>query len=87
MIKPINELEFKYTPEGMTSEEFKRLLSTTYNEALENGEEWLIKVIDLLKNMICNMHCENKHEWFHIGNMESNFRFALGSLRGEINEY
>lgn len=85
MTIPVNKLEFKNTPEGMTSEELKELLLTPYGEALAKGEEWLINSIELLKSMIDDICYENDHEWFHIGNMESNFRFTLGVLRGEVN--
>ncbi len=87
----INKLDYSNyeMPCNINEDELKQILSCCYNDAIQLSAEELINRINMLKEfIIINKKVENYRleEWYCVGNMESNYRYALSIVLGEVNE-
>lgn len=76
-------------PDGIEIDGLKEILKCNFTEAIQLSEAEIIKRIEILKNMIMSnrmLKAGNNNEWYMIGNMESNYRYALSVVRDEVNE-
>lgn len=85
----VDELDYsKYKlPYDISEDDFRRILKCSYEEAISLTEYELIKVIDILKIFILKNKCAEDYsikEWWIVGSMESNYRYALAVVKGEI---
>lgn len=75
-------------PYEMAEGKFKDVLKTNYTSAINMSEFDIIENIVLLKSFLAYNLCleDFQNEFWMVGNMESNFRYALATIRGELED-